>query len=541
MAARRLGAWLGGAFALVALVILFDSSGLLSEDAAVVVDDAAQLFAGVAAAVACLWVARRVHGVERRWRRFMGLGMVGWSIGQALWSYYQVFSDTPLPSPSWADVGYLLMPVGALPALLALAVEPRPEVPDGLRRQASVVFFLDGLIIVGSLFILTWSTALGAVVKAGAPGRPAFGVAIAYPLTDLMLVSIVVLFAVTHRVPLQFRQQLWLLGFGLVAISLSDSIFAYLVSSGADEMPPATNFGFIAGPLLVAVAALATADGAPRIGHPRAHRLVERIHLLLPYILVAATGMVVGAQLVLSHNIDTTEAAVAWTVVALVLVRSIITLLENTALLERVADTQAELVRRAQHDPLTGLPNRALFNERLLDAMGRHRDHGRPFVLLLVDLDDFKRINDSYGHAAGDRLLLLVGERLRGCVRADDTVGRLGGDEFAVVLDGTAADQRGSVGERILDALRHPFEIDGQMLALGASVGVVEPGTDEAEVTAELLLQRADGAMYAGKRQGKGRAVHYAPELVHDLRPRPRSRSGSDAPDGEDPERLPVL
>ncbi|HEV7759661.1 MAG TPA: GGDEF domain-containing protein [Acidimicrobiales bacterium] len=502
----------------MAVVIFFDSSGLLSEDAEIVVDDAAQLFAGLAATVACLWMSRRVHGVERRWRQFMGFGMAGWSVGQALWSYYQIFSDTPLPSPSWADVGYLTMPIGALPALLALAVEPRPrhQNPESMTRQASVVFFLDGLIIVGSLFILTWSTALGAVVDAGAPGRPAFGVAIAYPITDLMLVSIVVLFAVTRRVPLQYRMQLWLLGFGLVAISLSDSIFAYLVSSGADVMPPATNFGFIAGPLLVGVAALATADGSSQAGHPRAHRIVERIHLLLPYILVAACGALVAAQMTLGQDIDTTEASVAWVVLGLVLVRQIITLLENTALLERVSATQAELAHRAQHDPLTGLPNRALFSERLHDAMTRHRDHGRPFALLLVDLDDFKAINDSFGHAAGDRLLSSVGERLRSCVRGGDTVARLGGDEFAVVLDG-AADRPGSVGERILDALRHPFEIDGQMLALGASVGVVEPGPDDVGVTADLLLQRADGAMYVGKRRGKGMAVHYRPDLLHEL------------------------
>jgi diguanylate cyclase len=520
MTAKRLGAWLGGALGSVAVVVFFDSSGVLSADAEVVLDNAAQLSAGVFAAVACLVVAQRVQGVERRWRWFMGLGMVGWSIGQALWSYYQIFSDTPLPSPSWADVGYLMMPVGALPALLALAVEPRPEAAHGgrVRRQASVVFFLDGLIIVGSLFILTWSTALGAVVDAGAPDRPAFGVAIAYPITDVMLVAIVVLFAVTRRVPLPFRLQLWLLGFGLVAISLSDSIFAYLVSSGADEMPPATNFGFIAGPLLIAVAALATTEDGPDVvaaiaGHARAHRLVERFHLLLPYILVAATGGVVAAQLAVGQDIDTIEAAVAWVVLALVLIRQIITLLENTALLEQADVHRAELAHRAQHDPLTGLPNRSLFGERLLAAMDRHRTHGRAFTLLLIDLDDFKSINDSYGHAAGDRLLSAVGDRLRNCVRGGDTVARLGGDEFAVVLDGTD-DPRGSVGERVLDALRHPFEIDGQMLALGASVGVVEPDEDDLTVTAELLLQRADGAMYAGKRQGKGRAVHYRPDLA---------------------------
>ena len=140
------------------------------------------------------------------------------------------------------------MPVLALPALLALDIEPPRHSGQVLRRDR-LVFSLDGAIVVGSLFILTWATALGAVVHAETPNVPALAVAIAYPLTDLILVVIVVLLIATGRVPRQLRPQLWLLGAGLVAISVSDSIFAYLVSSGADAMPPLTNAGFIAGPL----------------------------------------------------------------------------------------------------------------------------------------------------------------------------------------------------------------------------------------------------------------------------------------------------
>ncbi|HEY3142681.1 MAG TPA: GGDEF domain-containing protein [Acidimicrobiales bacterium] len=515
MSTRPLGKWLIAALGLVAVVIAVDSSGLLSTDAAVVVDDSAQLFAGLAATIACWWTARNARGSERTWRRLMACGMGGWSIGQAFWSWYQIFSDTPLPSPSWADVGYLTMPVFALPALLVMAVEP-PRHAIAVLHRISLVFVLDGLIIVGSLFILTWSTALGAVVRAGAPTGAAFAVAIAYPVTDLMLVVMVVLFAVTKRVPRQHVTQLRLFGLGLVGISASDSIFAYLVSSGADEMPPATNAGFIIGPLLIAVAALATADGQHTVGAHRAGRLIERGHLLLPYALVAVTGIVVAAQSMAGRRIDGVEATVAWLVLGLVLVRQIVTLIENTTLLERISATQAELAHRAQHDPLTGLPNRALFSERLLGAMERHRVYGRPYALLLVDLDDFKLINDSLGHAAGDWLLHAVAERLRNCVRSDDTVARLGGDEFAVVIEGVN-EAPAIIGDRIVSALRHPFEIDGRLLALSGSVGVVEPGRDEVDITADALLQRADGAMYAGKRRGKGIAVRYDPTLLHDM------------------------
>jgi diguanylate cyclase (GGDEF)-like protein len=513
--ARGLQSRLVAAAGFVGAVLILDSWGVLSEDVEVVVDNAAQLLAGAAATGACWWTSRRVQGIERTWRRLMTIGMAGWSVGQALWSWYQVFSDTPLPSPSLADVGYLMMPVFALPALLVLDTEPPRRDAEALRGDR-VVFFLDGAMIVGSLFVLTWATTLGAVVDAEAPSPLALVVAISYPVTDLMLVVIVVMLAVARRVPRPMRPQLGLLGWGLVGISLSDSIFAYLVSSGAEEMPPLTNAGFIGGPLLIAVAAMTTASGWPVARHMQRPISVDRAHLLLPYGLVALTGSVVAAQAAVGARIDPLEAILAGLVVGLVLVRQVVTILENAALLERVSAAQDELSYRAHHDPLTGLANRALFGDHLEDAVERHRRSGGSFALLVVDLDDFKAVNDALGHASGDRLLTAVGERLRGCVREADTVARLGGDEFAVLLDGDV-EAPGTVAERILAALYQPFRIDGHLVSVGASVGVVEPELNELDVTADVLVHRADGAMYLGKRRGKGTVVHYRPELRDDL------------------------
>jgi diguanylate cyclase len=514
MGTTGLRTWLGIVACFVLVVLFLDSSGVLSEDGEVIVDDTAQLAAGLSAATLCWWTSRRVTGVERTWRRLMAVGMLGWSIGQAFWSWYQIFSDTPLPSPSIADIGYLTMPVLALPALLALDIEPLRDSGHVLRRDR-LVFSLDGAIVVGSLFILTWATALGAVVRAESPSVPALAVAIAYPLTDLILVVIVVLLIATGRVPRQLRPQLWLLGSGLVAISVSDSIFAYLVSSGADEMPPLTNAGFIAGPLLIAVAALTTTDGWPTARHLRQRIVVDRAHLLLPYGLVALTGAVVAGQLALGSRVDPLEATVAGVVLVLVLVRQVITLLENAALLERVSAAQAELAHQALHDPLTGLANRSLFDDQLNHAIDRHRAYGWPFALIVVDLDDFKVVNDTFGHTTGDYLLTAVGQRLRGCVRSGDTVARLGGDEFAIVIDGDSD----VVAERILAALRQPFRIDGHIVTLGGSLGVVAPPRRETGITADALVHQADSAMYSGKRQGKGIAVHYLREVTPDMRP----------------------
>lgn len=510
MRVRRPGRWLWAIAGVVSVVVVLDSSGLLSSDAEVVVDDSAQLLAGLWATAACALTARRVSGLERTWRWLIAGGVAGWSVGQALWSWYQIFSDTSLPSPSAADVGYLTLPVFALPALLTLASEPRHAVPT--RRHASLVFLLDGLIVVGSLFVLTWATSLGSVLDAGAPTTGEFVVAVAYPITDLMLVVIVALLVVTERVPMQLRLQLWLLGLGLVALSVSDSIFAYIVSSGGDEMPPITNVGFIAGPLLIGLAALAPTLPVPAWRPGRFRWAVDRGHLLLPYLLVVVTGATVGVQASLGHGVDAVETGMVWIVLGLVLARQVVTLIENTVLLERVSATQAELAHQALHDPLTGLANRSLFGDRVNEAVERYRAHRVRFGLLLVDLDDFKAVNDELGHRAGDRVLRAVGERLRGCVRSTDTVARVGGDEFAVVLE-ASHDTPELVSQRILVALHHPFDVDGRLVSVGASVGFVEPTPDEWDLSADALIDRADTAMYAGKRDSKGTAVRYRPDL----------------------------
>jgi len=521
MTTRQLGTWLAAASAWLVAVVVLDSSGILAPDAEVVVDNLAQLTAGIAAAVLCLAGARRSEGPERTWRLLMGIGMVGWSVGQAFWSYGQIFDDTALPSPGPADLGYLAMPVFALPALLALAVA-HPELSSvhagqAGRKRAWAVFVLDGMIVVASLFVVTWATALGAVVHSSdSLDRLAFLVAVAYPATDLALVVIVVLLAVTRRVPPPLRRQLWLLGSGLVGLSASDSVFAYVVSTGRETMPPVTNAGFIAGPLLIAIAALVPAQVPDPVGRARADRRVERAHLFLPYALVVIMTLTVLVQYLLNGEIDRVERWVVGAVVGMVLLRQLVTLVENEALLARLRVTQEELAYRAQHDPLTGLANRDLFNDRLSGAMARHRVHGRPYSLVLVDLDDFKAVNDRYGHTTGDRLLRAVGHRIRGCVRTNDTVARLGGDEFAVVLEGPL-DAPSAVSQRILTALQEPFTIDGRRLHVGASLGLVEPNGDEIDLTADTLMRRADGALYVGKARGKGVAVEYQPELVAEI------------------------
>ena len=185
----------------------------------------------------------------------------------------------------------------------------------------------------------------------------------------------------------------------------------------------------------------------------------------------------------------------------MVLVRQFLTLADNRRLLTTVAAREDELVHQAFHDPLTGLANRALFSDRLQHAVQLQRRDLRPLAVLCLDLDDFKLVNDTLGHPAGDQLLLRVAERLRGCLRGSDTVARLGGDEFAVMIE-EGADEPLAVANRVVEAFTEPFRIDGHSLAVRASIGLASASADTAEVSAGDLLKQADVAMYAAKRAG---------------------------------------
>ena len=163
---------------------------------------------------------------------------------------------------------------------------------------------------------------------------------------------------------------------------------------------------------------------------------------------------------------------------------------------------QVEMHHMAFHDELTALPNRKLLLDRLEMALAGARRRGARVALLFIDLDDFKPINDRYGHSFGDELLVAVGTRLRNGARRADTVARFGGDEFTVLMpDLTAREQVVVVAEKLLAAFRTPFEVDGRSVGITASIGIGVTGADT--LTAEALVERADAAMYQVKRAGR--------------------------------------
>ena len=172
---------------------------------------------------------------------------------------------------------------------------------------------------------------------------------------------------------------------------------------------------------------------------------------------------------------------------------------------------ESQLVRQAFHDELTGLANRVLFRDRLHHALERRGRGTHGVAVILLDLDGFKRVNDSLGHAVGDELLKVVGRRIATTVRTGETVARLGGDEFAVVIESIeAGDQPEMLAERLLASVRRPIEIAGREVVVGVSVGIATATADD---DAESVLRNADTAMYAAKTSGKACVRVFDPSM----------------------------
>jgi len=182
---------------------------------------------------------------------------------------------------------------------------------------------------------------------------------------------------------------------------------------------------------------------------------------------------------------------------------------------ERLGQLHSELYAQARHDPLTGLPNRVLFQDRITQALRSAERTGDPVSLLLLDLDGFKVVNDTLGHAAGDQLLQEVGRRMQQVVRVSDTVARLGGDEFVLLLPRTERSGAIQVAAKVRAAVNAPITLNGQHVTVNGSIGIALYPTDGQDTP--TLLRQADTAMYAAKRTGQG----------HTLRTRTRHRHAS--------------
>ncbi|WP_328354626.1 EAL domain-containing protein [Mycobacterium sp. NBC_00419] len=466
-------------------------SGVSHGPALWAIDDLVLLVLTVPAGLFSAIAARSARGRLRLAWIAMTAALVAWGIGEAIWTYYELILDV-VPFPSVADAAYLMFPVGACAALLLF-----PSEHAGPFRGR--VFF-DGLIVAGSLFLVSWVTILGPLYSARATDLLAFAVSLAYPISDVVVLTVAAVVLVRSGV--EHRLTLTLLTVGLACIALSDSMFTFLAAKSQYASGDVIDIGWVAGLLLIAVAAAASRRTTN--DQSDAPEMPGWASIWLPFTPLLLAGIIAAAQPVPVLRTQPVLIVAGLLVIA-VLVRQFLAVNENRRLV--VAVTQ-----QALRDPLTGLPNRALFNERLDHAMALRERDGIAVGVVAVDLNDFKLVNDSLGHPVGDKLLTGVANRLLNSVRAGDTVARLGGDEFSVVVEGST-DAAHLVAHRVVESFERPFVIDGQELLMRPSVGLAIAEPDEPGLSADELLSRADTAMYCAKRARTRGVETYHPEM----------------------------
>jgi diguanylate cyclase (GGDEF)-like protein len=199
--------------------------------------------------------------------------------------------------------------------------------------------------------------------------------------------------------------------------------------------------------------------------------------------------------------------------------RLVLSHVEAQTRVESAEKVTAVMSQAAQHDCLTGLPNRALLADRLQQAIALAQRSGQRVALVFLDLDHFKQINDTLGHPAGDLLLQSVAERLRACVREIDVVSRLGGDEFTILMSNTDGPiGAGALAQRIIRSLCEPFDLGGQIVSIGASVGIALAPQDAR--SAVHLLKSADTALYSAKAAGRGTFRYFEQDMDNHLHAR---------------------
>jgi diguanylate cyclase (GGDEF)-like protein len=391
-------------------------------------------------------------------------------------------------------------------AILAVAIWALLRLPTWQRtRRDWFRFALDAGILLLANGAFIWHYSLRKIdLWTSQTGSALPTVAITLVASISMLTFVKVAFAGAGELD---RRALHILSCGVAASAVSGSVSVFITER------PYLSTTFVAAALAAAGAQMAANrqfHAPPADGNGPAP---VRQASVLPYVAAAGmSGLLIavvapGGGEVLAIAI----CAVAMTLLAMV--RQFGVLRENARLLRTVdtslrqlRDYQAQLAHQVSHDTLTEIPNRALFNERVTAQL----TEAGPFQVALLDLDDFKVINDRLGHGTGDALLKVVSRRLHQRLLPTDTVARLGGDEFTLLLPGRTADETAALLRELVDAVQQPVLLHGQDMVVRISAGVTtaQPGD-----TPEELLRRADVAMYAAKQAGGGRATWFDPMM----------------------------
>jgi diguanylate cyclase len=408
--------------------------------------------------------------------------------------------DNPFPSP--ADASYLLM-YPLIGAGLLLMIRRRSVQHD---RAA----LIDALTVATGLGLLSWIYLVLPYVQATELTLVQRLVSIAYPLGDVLVLALLARLLVGGGVRLPSLLLLAGGGFGLLA---ADVAYGWIQLNGSWHVGGPVDLGWAvyyaawgAAGLHPTMRAASETPPAARVRRPAPITLLAVVSLIAPSLM-----LVESFQAMPGH--PGTIAVFSATLYLLVIIRlaGIVSVHQHS---ERL------LAHQAFHDGLTGLPNRRMFHDRAAQALSRVARHGDRVAMLMIDLDEFKAVNDTLGHSAGDDLLVAVAHRLSAAVRAGDTAARLAGDEFAVLFEPiTDPAQVQAMAERLLAALREPVRLGREWVRPAASAGLVVVEGGSRTLSLEEMLRNADLALYAAKDGGRGLVVDYHEDLstrMHD-------------------------
>jgi diguanylate cyclase (GGDEF)-like protein len=438
-------------------------------------------FVYVAAAAVVILRAVRVRHGRAAWVCLAG-GLSLYAAGNVLWSLLYDGMDAP-PIPSISDVLWLALYPASYVGLVLLAREHQRAVPGGI--------WLDGIIAGLGVAAVGAAVVFGPVLASATGSTSAVVTNLAYPVADLLLAALVLGLLVVRGWP---PDRSWaLLGAGFMLLCVADSLYLLRVAAGDAQVSLVPNLAYLSAVILLALAAW----------QPRGASAPLRVESW-PVLIIPGTFVVTAIGLLAyDHFSRLGELAAALAILTL------LAAMVRTALTFRDVRSLAQTRLEAATDDLTSLPNRRQFMRTVDLAMPTAHAHGEQLGMLIIDLDDFKKLNDTLGHRAGDVLLCQIGPRLSTALRPGDMLARLDGDEFGVLLGPASGEAEAlCIADRIGDALRRPFEVEGLLLHVAASVGIAL--YPEHAEDAQQLLRKADIAMYQAKNAGGGCEI-YAP------------------------------
>jgi len=441
------------------------------------------------------WGAKRCSGSARTGWQFIALAATCWFVGDLLQRLLEAL-DYPRDTAGPPDVLWL----GSYPLIVAgvVAMFRGRRLDAGVRREVR----LDVLVVTVAGALAAWKLMIAPELSGGTLTFNA-ALAVLYPLGDVALLAT----ALTLLIAPGRRSVAGVLLIACLGSTLLiDAAFAAL-----PRFAPSFDAGALDGVLLVINGLLAAAALHPSAGDVAlpSHVSVANAHMHRWRVLLLGAALVAVS---IASALPGSRSSILDRVLMLsaVIATSVAIVARFYGVVRKREEAEQQLVHQAQHDHLTGLPNRSLLLDRLRRVLGAVEDElpAEP-VLLYLDLDGFKAVNDAWGHAAGDHVLNTIGARLGAITRSGDTVSRIGGDEFVVLCADVPPAATDTLGDKICSEVARPIELpNGELVSVGVSVGIVRvmAGIDDdlRLLDAEKLLDAADSAMYDAKVGGGG-------------------------------------